>query len=352
MWSKKEIMQGDCFDILKTLPDNSFDSIIIDPPYGMNVTNKRGISNDWDKILTEEQLDILFKEFKRLMINCVVIFGSFKTCNNYFKAAFDNNFVLDEHIVWVKRSVTPNNKYRATRRHENIFIFKKKNTRVNYYNITGKFEDLWPTLVMDKILSIQTFVRYHNSLTREGNKMLQTKRKKRDEFRSNEAYRRFDRYRNRPRVVTNIMNYSTVWSFLSSYFVINRNVKLEHATIKPYMLIRRLIEFVTPKHGAVLDCFAGSCGIALACEDINTNYLCIEKDKHHIDFYYKRREAHLINKEVLKDSSKSWVAYLKKLETVINNEDFELGDDEIIDANITEIPINYDASYDAKDELF
>jgi site-specific DNA-methyltransferase (adenine-specific) len=33
---KVTLHQGDCFDVLKTLPDNSIDSIVTDPPYGLS----------------------------------------------------------------------------------------------------------------------------------------------------------------------------------------------------------------------------------------------------------------------------------------------------------------------------
>ncbi|EIU1659571.1 hypothetical protein L4H31_006714, partial [Pseudomonas aeruginosa] len=32
---------GDCLQVLKTFPDNSFDSVVTDPPYGLT-TNKKG----------------------------------------------------------------------------------------------------------------------------------------------------------------------------------------------------------------------------------------------------------------------------------------------------------------------
>ena len=35
--------QGDCLDILRTIPDNSIDSVVTDPPYGLSFMAKR-----WD----------------------------------------------------------------------------------------------------------------------------------------------------------------------------------------------------------------------------------------------------------------------------------------------------------------
>jgi len=37
------ILEGDCLDVLKTLDDESIDSIVTDPPYGLAFMGKR-----WD----------------------------------------------------------------------------------------------------------------------------------------------------------------------------------------------------------------------------------------------------------------------------------------------------------------
>ena len=43
-----EIHQGDCLDILPTLPDNSIDAVVTDPPYGLGVVKDiEGLLRDW-----------------------------------------------------------------------------------------------------------------------------------------------------------------------------------------------------------------------------------------------------------------------------------------------------------------
>ncbi|GAL07936.1 hypothetical protein JCM19237_316 [Photobacterium aphoticum] len=39
-----QLMRGDCLELMKSLPDNSVDSIVTDPPYGISFMNKK-----WDK---------------------------------------------------------------------------------------------------------------------------------------------------------------------------------------------------------------------------------------------------------------------------------------------------------------
>ena len=34
--NKQTIIQGDCLEVMKTLPDKSFDLVLTDPPYGVD----------------------------------------------------------------------------------------------------------------------------------------------------------------------------------------------------------------------------------------------------------------------------------------------------------------------------
>ena len=42
-----KVIQGNCLDVMKTMDDNSVDSIVTDPPYGLEFMNK-----EWDKFAT------------------------------------------------------------------------------------------------------------------------------------------------------------------------------------------------------------------------------------------------------------------------------------------------------------
>ena len=72
------LFNGDCLEVMKELPDNSIDLIVIDPPYNIS-------KDDWDKFKTQEQ----YIEFMgNVFLHCERILkknGSF-----YF---FHNNFL-------------------------------------------------------------------------------------------------------------------------------------------------------------------------------------------------------------------------------------------------------------------
>ncbi len=47
-----KIYQGDCIEVMKTFPDNSIDSIVTDPPYGLEFMGK-----EWDKFKEQGSWD-------------------------------------------------------------------------------------------------------------------------------------------------------------------------------------------------------------------------------------------------------------------------------------------------------
>ena len=54
-----QLINGDCLEVLKTLPDNSVDSIVTDPPYGISFMGKK-----WDYDVPTEEV---WKECLRVL---------------------------------------------------------------------------------------------------------------------------------------------------------------------------------------------------------------------------------------------------------------------------------------------
>ena len=79
-----ELLKGDCFELIKSYPDNSIDLIITDPPYGkkadkgtngFGVAKNRRYNDGWDACRPSQEV---FDEMIRVAKN-VIIFGG-----NYF----------------------------------------------------------------------------------------------------------------------------------------------------------------------------------------------------------------------------------------------------------------------------
>lgn len=73
----------------------------------------------------------------------------------------------------------------------------------------------------------------------------------------------------------------------SNILYFNRTNNVNHPTEKPIDMMSYLIRKSTKEGDLVLDTFAGSCPVAIACHHLKRNFICIEKNK---DYYEKSVE--------------------------------------------------------------
>ena len=65
-----------------------------------------------------------------------------------------------------------------------------------------------------------------------------------------------------------------------------------HPTQKPVELMAYLIKKSTKEEDVVLDTFAGSCPVAVACHNLKRNFICVEKDEDYFNASVKRLDEH------------------------------------------------------------
>lgn len=265
-----QIIHGDAYEILPTLPDKSFDAIIIDPPYGMGI-------DTWDK-----PVDVAFftEQIKRIGREFYAVFGQMPYLREWDRQAEIQGLKFLEHISWVKRSGTPAT--RLYRNHEDIFVYAIHKMR-KFYTTKGPYEDVKVPGICVDIISLEAIKRHISELHR---RLRGGSAWNRQGVKSHATYHRlqhgyFDR-------AAGVVNFSNVWSFLpESKKTYNKTEKL-HATAKPLLLQERLVEMLTPEGGSVLDCFSGSGTTAIACKRLNRQFLCIEKEREFYDHSVER----------------------------------------------------------------
>lgn len=267
-----QIIHGDSYDILPTLPDNSFDAVIIDPPYGMGI-------DTWDKPVDAafftEQIARIGREF-------YAVFGQMPYMREWDRQAEKQGLYFLEHISWVKRNNIPSKRLMKT--HEEIYIYAVGQKR-DFYKTTGKYEDVKiPGLAFD-LISIDGIARYISCLHQWIETGKQPYGTNHIEKRKTTAYTRLmnsvDMRGKRFR------NYTNAWSFLPDNLKYISSDKI-HPTMKPVLLLIRLIELLTPKNGSILDCFSGSGTTAIACQRLNRQFLCIEKEQEFYELSVER----------------------------------------------------------------
>lgn len=128
---KMKIYNDDCLTILKTIPSNSIDLVLTDPPYG---TTK----NKWDKMLNWEEI---WKELNRICKDnaAIILFGQ----DPFTSFLINSNLKGYKHKwIWNKKSSAnfAVARYMPLTVTEDILIFSKDGKKVNYFPqmVTGK----------------------------------------------------------------------------------------------------------------------------------------------------------------------------------------------------------------------
>jgi len=239
--SNIQLMQGDCLELMKDIPDKSIDMILCDLPYGTTACK-------WDTIIPFEPL---WEQYNRIIKDngAIVLFGSepFSTTLRY-----SNLKMYKYDWIWGK-SIGANPllcKKQPMRYHENISVFYKKQCVYNPQMTIGKMRDKKPKTWGDKTDEI-----YGGALSRFKGK-------------------------------SNINNlyYPRSYQYFSNA---NQKDKL-HPTQKPVPLLEYLIKTYTNEGETVLDNCMGSGSTGVACLNTNRNFIGIELDDKYFEIAKER----------------------------------------------------------------
>ena len=151
-----KIIQGDCINILKNIPDNSVDLIFADPPYFMQTENEllrfegtkfQGVEDDWDKFKDYEEYDKFstnwLKECYRVLKNdgSIWVIGSFQNIYRLGYIMQNIGYWIINDIIWSKPNAVPN--FKGTRfknSHETmLWCCKSKSARYTFNYKTMKY---------------------------------------------------------------------------------------------------------------------------------------------------------------------------------------------------------------------
>ena len=96
-----DLRNGDCLEVLKELEDNSIDSIVTDPPYGISFMNKK-----WDYDVPSLEI---WKECLRVLKpgGHLLSFGGSRTYHRMACAIEDAGFEIRDTIMWIYGSGFP-----------------------------------------------------------------------------------------------------------------------------------------------------------------------------------------------------------------------------------------------------
>jgi site-specific DNA-methyltransferase (adenine-specific) len=237
---KKEILLGDCLELMKDIPDGSIDMILADLPYGTTACK-------WDSIIP---LEPLWKQYKRIIKdNGAIVLTAREPFTS--KLVISNLKGYKHKWIWNKKQSGSfaNAKFMPLQIEEDILVFTKNGEKVNYY----------PQM-------------------RKGKMRKKGGSKKQIETMSKFIQPEFFKYSD---------DYYPV-NILEDYPNCSNKAKNEHPTQKPVALFEYLIKTYTNENDLVLDNTAGSGTTAIACLKTNRQFIVMEKEQKYYDIILKR----------------------------------------------------------------
>lgn len=250
------VYNEDCLEGMKRIADKSVDMILCDLPYG--TTN-----NAWDTIIPFEPL---WEQYSRIIKdNGAIVL----TASQPFTSKLVSSKLEWFKHEWIWEKQRASNFMRANHEplkyHENVLVFSKGTLTIN--------PQRYKVLEIDEIMSMSK---------KEVNNMMQVK-----------DYDRFGKIDRRKTVrnsnsskkylgtdIKRVRNADDGYRNPKSVLKINNNLNGNvHPTQKPVPLFEYLIKTYTNEGETVLDNCAGSFTTAVACDNTNRNWICIEKEE-------------------------------------------------------------------------
>ena len=240
-----KLYQGDCIELMKSIPDNSIDMVLCDLPY-------KETGNKWDKGI---DLKAVFDEYRRIIKEdgCIALNGTMKFGFQLYEVASD---LYKYEWVQEKDNGTnaPNVNFQPFRIHEYVFIFGKgrvtngTRTPMKYYpqktegkpytQMSGRMSENWKGGLKNVITDNPTGLRHPKTIQK-----------------------------------------------------FTRDKSGLHPTQKPVAMCEYFIKTYTSEGATVLDNCMGSGSTGVACVNSNRNFIGIELDERYFNIAKERIES-------------------------------------------------------------
>jgi site-specific DNA-methyltransferase (adenine-specific) len=318
-----ELKNIDCLEYIKTMPDNSVDCIITDPPYFEIKGDFDFVFKSFDEYL--EWVKLLAVEFQRILKpnGSLLWFGDDKNIA-YCQVIFDKHFNFLNHLVWDK--INPICKGEA-----NFRKFATRTERILYYANTrsktgleeikedvNNFKSLREYALKVRVYCDYSRARMLKVLKHHGSQHFlepkgpqwelptpETYKELIDVFGIDkmEGFREYEALRQEYEALRRPFNYQLgVYEILrqqnhhnETFFITGKE---SHATVKPLKLMQRLIELTTNENNIVFDPFMGSGTTGIACMNLKRNFIGTELDTEYFEIAKKRVEKAYYSKNV------------------------------------------------------
>ena len=296
-----KIYNMDCIDFMQSLPDNSVDLIISDPPY------YKAINETWDKQWKTE--DEYLKWCEEWFNECVRILkntGSFYCYGNFDILTKQKDRIFDKQLVF-RQNITLSKGLRAIAGRtsdklrmfptasEYLLFYVKQNedsyleNDVNHYELRKYFLDAMKESGYNR-------TSLNNKLGhRKAEHTFYTKEQW--WIPTEDVYLELQQIMNLPKTYREIVDWfisnrftfnlptgiTDVWDFIPD------KIRYGHKTQKPYDITERLVKASSNEGDLVYIPFAGLGSEIVACENLNRKWIATETNKQYIDDIIMKR---------------------------------------------------------------
>ena len=299
------VICGDAIGEMQKIPDKTVNLVCIDPPYNIGKDEwdqlgivRKGYGGNTENIYGDHYFDWMsqvFVEVERVLKDN----GSFFFFHNDFRMTAEldrriqqhTSFILKNFIVWNKRfEGSPKKGFLDG------YVVKSGLTSFNKmaeYIMFYTFNNAWKLKEARTRLGVKQTTISREILSKRGNMTgwysnIETGKN----YVTEETIKPITKHLGLTYddIVPKFRNQKThhsVWNYdLDAK-------KRGHVTPKPVALLENIIKHTTDEGDIVLDCFAGTSSLALACLNINRNYIMIEKSDEYCQISRDRIAEHL-----------------------------------------------------------
>jgi len=233
-----QVIQGDCLEVMKEIPDKSIDMIFTSPPYNMRTRIRNG------KYTTREKSEHFSKKYSN----------------------FDDALPIDEFYNFHKKCIE------EMLRISKIVIYNFQivtGSKEAFFKIIGDFnKDIKDIIIWDKGFGQPAM---HEKVLNSSYEfiLIMEDDKKCGRVIQNSTFKRGE--------LQNILRINRV----------NSKIK-GHSAVFPLKLAETIIKNFSNENDTVLDCFAGTGTTAIACINLNRNYILIEKEPKYVNIIRER----------------------------------------------------------------
>lgn len=288
-----QIINGDCIEELKKLPDHSVDLIILDPPY-WKIVNER-----WDfewrtKNEYTEWCMLWFTEIARVIkrSGSLYLFGYTRNLIYLYKDIVELGFIFRQEIIVDKGMRSLGGRKTSTYK-----MFPTTTETIWFFNFNSKpfIKDFLKSRQQELGLkSLEINQKLGVKVNGGGVWSLYTGNNILAQVPTKEMWGRlqdvleFDLPYSEIGQTFNIeLGFTNVWTDIDFY-----KEKRFHSTQKPVKLIERIIKASSDKNMIVLDPFMGSGATAIACLNLDRKFIGIEKDSNYVELANNRITEH------------------------------------------------------------